>query len=412
MHSEQTPPSPVSEISVWQVFVIFLRLGMTSFGGPVAHLGFFREEFVARRKWLSDHQYADLVALCQFLPGPASSQVGLALGMSQRGYRGAMAAWLGFTMPSALFLIAAAYGLAQADVLPAGLLSGLKIAAVAVVAQAVWSMAPNLCPDRPRQLIMLLAAAIVLMFPSAVVQLGTLLLAALAGFMLPQAQVPQASQTADKHTTATGSSRPAQARWSLGLLIVFFASFALLPLVANVTGLAWLNLADIFYRTGALVFGGGHVVLPLLQTELVPTGWISEDLFLAGYGLTQAVPGPLFTFSAFIGAAADQPYPGWVAAMICLLAIFLPSFLLVGGILPYWEKLRQLQWVRQILLGVNAAVVGLLLAALYQPVWTSAINGQSSFVMLLLACAALFVVRLRVWLVVIVMAGAGAIFLG
>lgn len=407
--SQRHHTSRVSEVSVWQVFLIFLRLGLTSFGGPVAHLGFFREEFVARRKWMSDHQYADLVALCQFLPGPASSQVGLALGMSQRGYRGALAAWLGFTMPSALFLIAAAYGLTQAEALPPGLLSGLKIAAVAVVAQAVWSMAPNLCPDRPRQLIMLLVAAIVLLFPSALVQLGTLLLAAVAGFLLPPAEAPEPAAEAAEAETGTASKR---ARWALGLLMAFAGIFVVLPLLANTTGAAWLNLADTFYRTGALVFGGGHVVLPLLQSELVPTGWISEDLFLAGYGLTQAVPGPLFTFSAFVGAAADQPYPGWTAAMVCLLAIFLPSFLLVGGILPYWERLRQLQWVRQVLLGVNAAVVGLLLAALYQPVWTSAISGQASFVMLLLACAALFVLRLPVWLVVIIMAGAGAVLLG
>lgn len=407
MDQSHNPPSCTD--STWQVFLIFLRLGLTSFGGPVAHLGFFREEFVARRKWMSDHQYADLVALCQFLPGPASSQVGLALGMSQRGYRGAMAAWLGFTMPSAIFLVAAAYGFAQADSLSSGLLSGLKIAAVAVVAQAVWSMAPNLCPDRPRQLIMLLAAAIVLMLPIPAVQLGVLLLAAGAGFLLPAAQIPApAEQGQVKGSWATRKG----ARLSAILLALFVLIFFMLPVVANATGLAWLNLADIFYRTGALVFGGGHVVLPLLQTELVPTGWISEDLFLAGYGLTQAVPGPLFTFSAFVGAAANQPYPGWLAALVCLLTIFLPSFLLVGGILPYWEKLRQLQWVRQILLGVNAAVVGLLLAALYQPVWTSAISGQPSFVLLLLACAALFVLRLPVWLVVIAMAGAGAVFLG
>lgn len=408
MKESQEQPSSTTEGSVWQIFLIFLRLGLTSFGGPVAHLGFFREEFVARRKWMSDHQYADLVALCQFLPGPASSQVGLALGMSQRGYRGAMAAWLGFTMPSALFLIAAAYGLAQADSLPPGLLSGLKIAAVAVVAQAVWSMAPNLCPDRPRQLIMLLAAAIVLLFPVPAVQLGTLVLAALAGFLLPPAQLPEAPQSQDDGKTTLAGTAKLPAILLATLLVIFFG----LPFAASVTGLAWLDLADIFYRTGALVFGGGHVVLPLLQTELVPTGWISEDLFLAGYGLTQAVPGPLFTFSAFVGAAADQPYPGWLAAMICLLAIFLPSFLLVGGILPYWEKLRKLHWVRQILLGVNAAVVGLLLAALYQPVWTSAINDRGAFVLLLLACAALFVLRLPVWLVVIAMAGAGAVFLG
>lgn len=406
MTNSQNQPSLTPGGSVWQIFLIFLKLGLTSFGGPVAHLGFFREEFVARRQWMSDHQYADLVALCQFLPGPASSQVGLALGMSQRGYRGAMAAWLGFTMPSALFLIAAAYGLAQADSLPPGLLSGLKIAAVAVVAQAVWSMAPNLCPDRPRQLIMLLAAAVVLLFPVPAVQLGTLVLAALAGFLLPPAQAPAHEQQHEKMTSRPSRTLPAVLLASL--LVIFFG----LPLLANATGLAWLNLADIFYRTGALVFGGGHVVLPLLQTELVPSGWISEDLFLAGYGLTQAVPGPLFTFSAFVGAAADQPYPGWLSAMICLLAIFLPSFLLVGGILPYWDKLRQLQWVRQILLGVNAAVVGLLLAALYQPVWTSAIYDRGAFVLLLLACAALFVLRLPVWLVVIAMAGAGAVFLG
>jgi len=383
----------VENSSAWTVFLIFLKLGLTSFGGPVAHLGYFRDEFVLRRKWLTERSYGDLVALCQFLPGPASSQVGIALGLSRSGYAGALAAWIGFTLPSAIALILFALGLGHyGDRVPPGALHGLKVAAVAVVAQAVWGMARNLCPDIPRITIMALATCAVLLAPSAVGQLGVILVAALIGLLLLKPEVGT-----DQDPLPIIVRRPMAFFW----LILFFSLLIGLPLLAMLIPSQTLALVDTFYRTGSLVFGGGHVVLPLLQAEVVPAGWVDNDTFLAGYGAAQAIPGPLFTFAAFLGAAMDQTPGGWLGGVICLLAIFAPSFLLVMAVLPFWESLRRNAHTQAALLGINASVVGLLLAALYQSVWSSAIHAPQDFGLALLALVALMFWKLPPWLVVI-----------
>lgn len=382
---------------IWGVFLIFLRLGLTSFGGPVAHLGYFRHEFVTRRGWLSERSYGDLVALCQFLPGPASSQVGIALGLSRAGYGGALAAWLGFTLPSAVVLILLALGIAQhSTAIPPGALHGLKVVAVAVVAQAVWGMARNLCTDAPRITLMLLAACVALLQSSAWGQVGVISAAAVAGLLLFKPTPPAAHDA-----LPVTISRRAGAMW-LSLFVLVLAG---LPILAHWLPNPGLALTDAFYRTGALVFGGGHVVLPLLQAEVVPTGWVSNDVFLAGYGAAQAMPGPLFTFAAFLGASMTQAPTGWLGGLLCLLAIFAPSFLLVMGALPFWESLRRSPRTQAALAGVNAAVVGLLLAALYQPVWTSAIFTAQDFGLALIGVVALMVWKLPPWLVVV---GSGA----
>lgn len=379
--------------SAWRVFLIFLRLGLTSFGGPIAHLGYFREEFVLRRRWLSEHSYADLVALCQFLPGPASSQVGMALGLARAGYGGALTAWAGFTLPSAVALILFALGIAAwGDALPAGVLHGLKVVAVAVVAQAVWGMARSLCTDAPRISLMVAAACAALLWPTAWGQVGVIALAGLLGLGLFKPR-----QDAPHEALPIRVCR----RTGLALLLLFGALLVLLPLLAAAWPGQALAMADAFYRAGSLVFGGGHVVLPLLQAEVVPAGWVSKDLFLAGYGAAQAVPGPLFTFAAFLGAVAGGTPSGWAGGLLCLLAIFAPSFLLVAGALPFWEALRRHVRARAALAGVNAAVVGLLLAALYNPVWTSAIVRPADFASALLAFVALMTWKLPPWLVVL-----------
>ncbi|OPB01869.1 chromate efflux transporter [Pseudomonas synxantha] len=379
--------------SPWSVFLIFLRLGLTSFGGPIAHLGYFRQEFVTRRRWLSERSYAELVALCQFLPGPASSQVGIALGLSRAGYRGAVAAWAGFTLPSAIALILFALGLAHyGGALPHGALHGLKVVAVAVVAQAVWGMARNLCRGVLRVALMLIAACVVLLQPSAWAQVGVMVVAGVAGLLLFK---PESSAEPDALPIAI--SRRAGAM----CLMLFLLLLVGLPLLAAWALNPTLALVDAFYRSGALVFGGGHVVLPLLQAEVVPSHWVSNDVFLAGYGATQAMPGPLFTFAAFLGASMTHAPSGWLGGVIALLAIFAPSFLLIFGALPFWANLRKSPRTQAALAGVNAAVVGLLLAALYQPVWTSAIFNVYDVALALLALVALMVWKLPPWLVVI-----------
>lgn len=388
--------------STSEVFLVFLRLGLTAFGGPIAHLAYFREEFVRRRQWLSEAAYADLVALCQFLPGPASSQVGLALGLQRAGYRGALAAWCGFTLPSAILLILLAIGLVEfGDRLPGGLIAGLKIVAVAVVAQAVWGMAKSLCPDWPRRLLALAAAALLLALPSAWSQIGVIVGGGLIGLSLQQSAV-----TAPGEALAAGIGRRSASLW----LLLFFLALAGLPLLTQAFPGHALAMVDAFYRAGALVFGGGHVVLPLLQAEVVGAGWIAGETFLAGYGAAQAVPGPLFTFAAFLGAAGPAPN-GWSGGLLALLAIFLPAFLLLAGALPFWDALRANRWARAALAGVNAAVVGILLAALYDPVWTSAIHGPAELLLAALAFAALMFGQQAPWRVVAVCALAGAIFL-
>ncbi len=380
------------KLSAGQVFLTFLKLGLTSFGGPVAHLGYFRDEFVTRKRCLQEDSYADLVALCQFLPGPASSQVGIGIGLSLAGLRGGLAAWAGFTLPSALALILFAYGVTalQASVVEVGWLHGLKVVAVAVVAQAIWGMAKALCPDRPRGTVAILAAMLALAWPGVPGQLATIGGGALLGLYCLRYQGPT------NHEPHLFTLSKKSAVISLGL---FIALLLVLPLLAR-DGSQALALADSFYRSGSLVFGGGHVVLPLLQAEVVGPGWISKDLFLAGYGAAQAVPGPLFTFSAYLGAASQVAPSGWVGGLLCLLAIFLPSFLLVVGILPFWEGLRRNRRVRAALVGVNAAVVGLLLAAFYDPVWNSGILSAGDFVLALAAFGLLTLWKTPPWMVV------------
>lgn len=381
----------------WSVFLIFLRLGLTSFGGPIAHLGYFRAEFVTRRRWLSERSYADLVALCQFLPGPASSQVGIALGLSRSGYVGALAAWAGFTLPSAAALILFALGISNySDAISPGALHGLKVVAVAVVAQAVWGMARNLCTDVPRVAIMAIAACVVLLVPSAWAQVGMIAAAGIVGLLLFK---PIQDGTHDPLPIMV--SHRAGVIW----LTLFFALLLGLPVLAQLMPSQTMAMVDAFFRAGSLVFGGGHVVLPLLQAEVVPSGWVSNDAFLAGYGAAQAVPGPLFTFASFLGASMSTTPSGWIGGLVCLLAIFVPSFLLVVGALPLWERLRHNMRTQAALAGVNAAVVGLLLAALYQPVWMSAIFKPQDFGLALVAFVALMFWKLPPWLVVV---GSGA----
>lgn len=376
------------------VFLAFLRLGMTSFGGPVAHLGYFRSEFVERRRWLDEAVYADIVALCQFLPGPASSQVGICIGLLRAGLSGGIAAWLGFTLPSALALVGFALGLeAAGDLRQAPWLHGLKIVAVAVVAQAVWGMARSLCPDRARLSLAIAAALLALVQPSAGGQIAAIVLGALIGLTA----LPKPAARKNEGHLALSLPRGL----AIASLIAFFVLLTALPLIAAVTGSQTWMLIDSFYRSGALVFGGGHVVLPLLQAEVVQTGWLGKDAFLAGYGAAQAVPGPLFTFAAYLGAVMIPASRGWLGAVVCLVAIFLPSFLLVVGVLPFWDQLRRRISVQAALQGVNAAVVGLLLAALYTPVWTSAIGAPADFAIALVAFLLLVFWELPPWLVVI-----------
>ncbi|MBE0530904.1 MAG: chromate efflux transporter [Rhodospirillales bacterium] len=381
------------------VFLAFLQLGLTSFGGPIAHLGYFRDAFVVRRRWIDERAYADLVALCQFLPGPASSQVGIGVGLARAGLPGAFAAWLAFTLPSALALTAFGYGVvAFRDAIPGGILHGLKVVAVAVVAQAVWGMARSLCPDPPRVTLAVLAAAAVLAAPTPLVQVAVILAGGLGGLALPHAG-------ADSPHVALGIDVGRGV--AITSLTLFVALLAGLPLLAAAWPSEWLLLIDSFYRSGSLVFGGGHVVLPLLQSEVVPPGWVSNDAFLAGYGAAQAVPGPLFSFAAYLGTVMGPEPRGWLGSAICLLAIFAPSVLLVVGALPFWDALRRLRPVRQALLGVNAAVVGLLLAALYTPVWTSGILAPGDFALALGAFTLLVFWRMPPWLVVMLAAAGG-----
>ena len=382
--------------SVGEVFLVFSRLGLTSFGGPVAHLGYFREEFVVRRQWLDDRSYADLVALCQFLPGPASSQVGIAIGLSRAGYLGAVAAWAGFTLPSAIALVLFAYSLASLEgALGTGWLHGLKVAAVAVVALAVLGMARALAPDRERATLAVAGAVVAIAVPSAWGQISAILLGAIVGLMLPRGATP---------TEHVSLPIPVSRAAAVTALVVFFALLIGLPLLQSAFPSQPFALFDGFYRAGSLVFGGGHVVLPLLQAEVVPRGWVSNDAFLAGYGAAQAVPGPLFTFAAYLGAVIG----GWGAAILCLIAVFLPSFLLVIGALPFWEAIRNRIWAQAVLAGVNASVVGLLLAALYHPVWTAGITNARDFALASVAFLLLFMWQTPPWLVVLLSAAGGA----
>ena len=385
--------------TVVTVFLAFLRLGLTSFGGPIAHIGYFHDEFVVRRKWLNERTYADLVALCQFLPGPASSQIGIGIGLSQAGLPGAVAAWIAFTMPSAIALILFGYGVIEfGDVVGSGALHGLKVVAVAVVAQAVWTMARTLCPDAKRATLAVLTTICVLAVPSPFVQVGMIVVGGLVGWTILRADEP---------TDLVELGVRVKRSYAISALILFFAALIGLPLLVVAFPSQTMALVDSFFRSGSLVFGGGHVVLPLLQSEVVPPGWVSNDAFLAGYGAAQAVPGPLFTFAAYLGMVMTGEPNGIIGALICLLAIFASSFLLVIGAMPFWDSLRRVGAVQNALLGVNAAVVGLLLAALYNPVWTSAIFSAADFGLALAAFTLLVFWKTPPWLVVILTAFAG-----
>ena len=389
--------------SALEVLLIFLRLGVTCFGGPIAHIGYFRDEFVVRRRWLNERAYADLVGLCQFLPGPASSQVGFSIGLMRAGYAGGLAAWAGFTLPSALILVLFAYG-AHAFVGPtgAGLLHGLKLVAVAIVAQAVWGMASTLCPDRARASIAVTAALIVLFAISPLAQIAAIALGGLAGLWLCRSV-----QTSDgEHITV-----PVSRRAGIVALALFLALLFGLPFLARHGAPESIFLFDAFYRSGALVFGGGHVVLPLLHEAFVAPGWVSDDAFLAGYGAAQAVPGPLFTFAAYLGAVVSQSPHGIAGAAFGLFGIFLPGILVLIGALPFWDTFSSKPAVRATMHGVNAAVVGLLGAALYTPVWTSAVRSVADFGIVLVSF-----VLLTVWrappLVVVGISALGGIVIG
>ncbi len=382
-----------------EVFGVFLKLGLTSFGGPIAHLGYFREELVSRRRWLDDAAYADLVALCQFLPGPASSQVGFALGMMRAGWLGALAAFVAFTLPSALLLLGFALtASAVAGPVGAGALHGLKIVAVTIVAQAVWGMARNLCPDRARATIAVGAVAILAALPGPFGMVGAIVFGAVAGLALGRGT----GAPVGGHVTM-----PVTQRVAILALALFLGLLVLLPLVAGQSqGVA---VFDSFYRAGALVFGGGHVVLPLLQAEVVQPGWVTPDQFLAGYGAAQAVPGPLFTFAAYLGAALG-PWPnGVLGAAIALAAVFLPGFLILVGVLPFWDRFRAMPSAQSLMQGANAAVVGILGAALYTPVFTSAIGDLRDLTLALACFVALMAWKAPAWLVVILGAAGGVI---
>jgi chromate transporter len=387
-----------------EVFRAFLKLGCTSFGGPVAHLGFFRHEFVERRQWIDDAGYADLVALCQFLPGPASSQVAMALGWKRAGHLGAFCAWLGFTLPSAVLMLAFAYGVQSLNGFShSGWVLGLKIAAVAVVAQALWQMARRLCPDAPRATIAGAGLILLLLVPAARMQLVVIGGGALAGILLKPRFSPMAKQV----SRSTGPSRSA----GLNSLVAFFLLLLVLPLAARIWPLPWLQIVDAFYRAGALVFGGGHVVLPLLEAATVGRGWLDHNTFLAGYGAAQALPGPLFTFAAYLGATIGIGPQGIIGGLLALVSIFLPSALLIFGVLPHWDRLRQIPLAQALLAGTNAAVVGLLGAAFYSPICTSALTATVPILIAIGAFAGLMFGKMPPWLVVLACALAGRLLL-
>ncbi|KUP07865.1 ChrA protein [Bacillus coahuilensis p1.1.43] len=379
-----------------EIFLVALRLGFTSFGGPVAHLGYFREEYINRRKWLDEKSYADLIALCQFLPGPASSQVGISIGMVRGGILGGFLAWLGFTMPSVIALIVFALVVTNVGGVDAGWIHGLKLVAVAVVTQAILGMGKKLTPDRERITIAIVGAVATLAFPTAWGQIGIILAAAIIGYILYRNEEKEEMIV----LPITFSKKLGIAAW-----VLFFGLLFSLPLLRNVFDSVAFAIFDIFYRVGSLVFGGGHVVLPMLERELVPAGFLSEESFLAGYGAAQGVPGPLFTLSGYIGAAIGS----WPLALIAVAAIFLPSFLLLIGTLPFWNSIREMSFAQGALKGVNAVVVGILLAALYDPVFTSAVQTPADFAVVVIAFGLAQFWKVPAWLIVIGTAVAGAI---
>lgn len=384
MNQKQKPSLQI----LWEILIVSTRLGFTSFGGPIAHLGYFHEEYIRRRKWMDEKSYADLVALCQFLPGPASSQVGIGIGVMRAGILGGITSFIGFTLPSVIALIVFAIILQGVNIGDAGWLHGLKIVAVAVVAHAILGMAQKLTPDLKRKAIALFALVGTLVWQSAITQISVILIAAIIGFLLFKHQ---------KEEDGSPIHFPISKRVAVTSLLLFFGLLIILPILSKLTSISWIAMFDSFYRSGSLVFGGGHVVLPLLEQEFVPTGWLSEEAFLAGYGATQAVPGPLFTFAAYIGAVIN----GWQGGLLATIAIFLPAFLLILGTLPFWNDLRRNPTVKGALFGVNAAVVGILIAAFYQPIWTSSIFEPLDFAFAAILFGMLVFWKLPPWIIVV-----------
>jgi chromate transporter len=382
-----------------EIFLVSTRLGLTSFGGPIAHLGYFHEEYVNRRKWMDEKSYADLVALSQFLPGPASSQVGIGIGVVRGGVWGGIISFLGFTLPSVIALIIFASFLYTFGMEDAGWINGLKIVAVVIVAHAVLGMAAKLTPDLQRKTIALFALVTTLLWQTAYTQIGVILLAGVVGFLLYR------KQTDLDESSGSGTSFPVSRRFGYICIALFFGLLAVLPMLRYLTSAEWLALLDSFYRAGSLVFGGGHVVLPLLEQEFVPTGWLTEQEFLAGYGAAQAVPGPLFTFAAYIGTVIH----GWQGGLFAVFAIFLPAFLLILGTLPFWEALRSNPKIKGALLGVNASVVGILLSALYDPIWTSSIGQPIDFALAAILFSMLVYWKLPPWVIVLSGAAGGVL---
>ena len=371
-----------------EILIVSTRLGLTSFGGPTAHLGYFHTEYVRRKKWMDEKSYADLVALSQFLPGPASSQVGIGVGVMRGGVLGGLTSFIGFTLPSVIVLMIFASLLTTFNIADAGWIHGLKIVAVVIVLHAIMGMGKNLTPDTPRKVIALLALVGTLLFQSVFTQVGVILIAAVIGFIIFK------NNEEDDHQSA---SFPIKKSAAAGCLILFFILLFALPALRELTGSYWIAVIDSFYRSGALVFGGGHVVLPLLEQELVPMGWISEEAFLAGYGATQAVPGPLFTFAAYLGTVMN----GWIGGLIATAAIFLPAFLLILGALPFWDMLRNNAKIKGAVMGVNAAVIGILISALYTPIWTSSILQAVDFALAAVLFVMLVYFKLPPWVIVV-----------
>ncbi|WP_026561168.1 chromate transporter [Bacillus sp. J37] len=371
-----------------EILIVSTRLGFTSFGGPIAHLGYFHEEYIRRRKWMDEKSYADLVALCQFLPGPASSQVGIGIGVMRAGVLGGITSFIGFTLPSVFALIIFALILQGFDVADAGWIHGLKIVAVAVVAHAILGMAQKLTPDLKRKTIALFALVGTLLWQTAFTQVGVIIIAAFVGFLLYKDHAESEESRVEF---------PISKGFAIVCLSLFFGLLILLPILREMTSISWIAMFDSFYRSGSLVFGGGHVVLPLLEREFVPTGWLSEEAFLAGYGAAQAVPGPLFTFAAYLGAVIN----GWQGGLVATVAIFLPAFLLILGTLPFWDTLRRNPKIKGALLGVNAAVVGILISAFYHPIWTSSILAPIDFAFAAVLFSMLVYWKLPPWIIVL-----------
>lgn len=382
--------------SLLEILIVSTRLGLTSFGGPVAHLGYFHNEYIQRRKWMDEKSYADLVALCQFLPGPASSQVGIGIGVMRAGVLGGIVSFLGFTLPSVITLIIFALLLQGLGIGEAGWIHGLKIVAVAVVAHAIIGMTKNLTPDLNRKALALFALVVTLLWQTAFSQIGVIVISGIVGFILYK-----------QHTENDDAKIqfPISRGFAVICLSLFFGLLFLLPILREATSVNWIAMFDSFYRSGSLVFGGGHVVLPLLEREFVPTGWLSEEAFLSGYGATQAVPGPLFTFAAYLGAVMG----GWQGGILATIAIFLPAFLLILGTLPFWDSLRRNPKIKGALMGVNAAVVGILISAFYQPIWTSSILAPIDFAFAAILFSMLVYWKLPPWIIVVTGAIGGSL---